>query len=171
MNIGANLQRARKRKNLSQEEAAIKLDVTRQCVSLWENDQTAPTLENLESLSSLYGLSISVLMGQIPFPEDRDDKNAAIEKRKEEERLRKEKKEIDDANKQGIAGMIIGIFSVLLFAAPVLGIVLSIATIALSFNAYRKVKGFKYLAFIIIGIVYLIAGCISTFSGMYLNMF
>lgn len=171
MNIGTNLQRARKRKNLSQEEAAIKLDVTRQCVSLWENDQTAPTLDNLESLSNLYGLSISVLMGQIPFPEDRDDKNTAIEKRKEEERARKEQKEIEDASKQGTIGMIIGILSVLFFAVPVLGMISTIVTITLSFASYKKLKDFRSLAFMIIGLIYLIASILFTFSGAFAHIF
>lgn len=171
MNIGTNLQRARKRKNLSQEEAAIKLDVTRQCVSLWENDQTAPTLDNLESLSNLYGLSISVLMGQIPFPEDRDDKSTALEKRKEEERVRKEQKELDEASKQGVIGMIMGILSMLFFAVPVGGIVITIITISLSFMSYRKLKNFRSLAFLIIGLVYLVAAIIFLFTGAYRNLF
>lgn len=171
MNIGENLQRARKRKNLSQEEAAIKLDVTRQCVSLWENDQTAPTLDNLESLSKLYGLSISVLMGQVPFPEDREDKNAAIERRKEEERLRREQNELNEASKQGATGMILGICSMLFYIVPVVGIVLAIIGLVASFVSHRKLKDFRSLAFIIINLVYLVASFIFTFTGTLFHIF
>lgn len=171
MNIGENLQRARKRKNLSQEEAAIKLNVTRQCVSLWENGQTAPTLDNLESLSNLYGLSISVLMGQVAFPEDREDRNAAIERRKEEERLRKEQSEIEDASRKGVVGMILGICATLFYIIPVVGIVITIIGFITSLLCYRKLKDFRSIVFIIINIVYLIASFIFTFSGTIFNMF
>lgn len=37
MNFGANLQNLRKKHNLSQEQLAEKLDVSRQAVSKWEN--------------------------------------------------------------------------------------------------------------------------------------
>lgn len=67
MNIGQYLIKARKRQGLSQEDVANTLNVSRQSVSLWECDQTVPTLDNLISLSTLYKVSVDVLTGQKDF--------------------------------------------------------------------------------------------------------
>lgn len=47
MTFGEKLTIARKEKNLSQEELAQKLYVTRQAISRWENNSTQPSLEML----------------------------------------------------------------------------------------------------------------------------
>ena len=47
MTFGEKLAIARKEKNLSQEELAQKLYVTRQAISRWENNSTQPSLEML----------------------------------------------------------------------------------------------------------------------------
>ncbi|MGN0805492.1 MAG: helix-turn-helix domain-containing protein [Candidatus Coproplasma sp.] len=50
MTFGEKLTIARKEKNLSQEELAKKLYVTRQAISRWENDTAQPSLEMLSAL-------------------------------------------------------------------------------------------------------------------------
>ena len=67
MEIGQYLIKARKNKSLSQEDVASSLNVSRQSVSLWECDQTIPSLDNLIALSKLYDVSIAVLTGQEKF--------------------------------------------------------------------------------------------------------
>lgn len=62
MTIGERLQTYRKQKNLSQEDLAKKLLVTRQTVSLWETDQTLPTVENLIRLKDIFGVSIDDIL-------------------------------------------------------------------------------------------------------------
>ena len=47
MSFGENLCKARKLKGLSQEDLAFQLNVSRQSVSFWENNQTVPSFENL----------------------------------------------------------------------------------------------------------------------------
>lgn len=47
MTFGEKLTAARKEKNLSQEDLAQRLYVTRQAISRWENDSTQPSLEML----------------------------------------------------------------------------------------------------------------------------
>lgn len=171
MNIGANLQKARKRKNLSQEDAAIKLDVTRQCVSLWENDQTAPTLDNLVSLSNLYGLSISILMGQEPFPEDAIDPQALKEIKEEEIKEQKRKEEIANAEKSRKVGIIIALISAFTFILPGIGIVGPIIALIMCSSSYKQLKDFKSLSFMIISIIYIIASVVAASTGMFLNVF
>ena len=62
MNLGNNLYQARKKKGLSQEDAAEKLGVSRQTISKWETDETLPDIRQAKQLSVLYGLSLDELI-------------------------------------------------------------------------------------------------------------
>ena len=53
----------RTKNNLSQDELAEKVYVTRQAVSRWENGDTVPNTETLKLLSKLFGVSINTLLG------------------------------------------------------------------------------------------------------------
>ena len=55
----------RKKNNLSQEELAEKLFVTRQAVSRWENGETLPSTDILKMISRTFGVSINFLLGQL----------------------------------------------------------------------------------------------------------
>lgn len=48
---------------LSQEQLAEKIFVTRQAVSRWENGETTPNVETLQLLSQLYNVTINTLLG------------------------------------------------------------------------------------------------------------
>lgn len=63
MTIGESIQKYRKAKNMSQEDLGEKLLLTRQTISLWEKDQTAPTLDNLMRLKEIFGVSMDELIG------------------------------------------------------------------------------------------------------------
>lgn len=52
----------RKKNNLSQEELAEKLDVSRQAVSKWERSEASPDTDNLIGLAKIYGLSLDELI-------------------------------------------------------------------------------------------------------------
>ena len=52
MTTGESIQRYRKELGISQEELGQKLMVSRQTISLWETDQTVPTIDTLVRLSS-----------------------------------------------------------------------------------------------------------------------
>ena len=53
----------RTKNNMSQDELAEKVFVTRQAVSRWENGETVPNTETLKLLSNLFGVSINTLLG------------------------------------------------------------------------------------------------------------
>lgn len=53
----------RKKNDLTQDELAEKLFVTRQAVSRWESGETTPNIETLKMLSNLYDVSINTLLG------------------------------------------------------------------------------------------------------------
>lgn len=62
MSLGENLLYLRKKAGLSQEDVAEKLSVSRQTVSKWESDQTAPELIKAKLLSQLYNVSYDYLI-------------------------------------------------------------------------------------------------------------
>lgn len=53
----------RKGLDLSQEEFAAKLSVTRQAVSRWENGETVPNTDMLKIISQTFGVSTDYLLG------------------------------------------------------------------------------------------------------------
>lgn len=60
--IGINIKKIREFNNLSQQEFADKLYVTRQSVSKWENGTIIPDIEKLEKISEIYNISIDSLL-------------------------------------------------------------------------------------------------------------
>lgn len=63
MNIGEKLLSLRKQKNLSQEEVASILNVSRQTVSKWETDQSTPDFDRIVPICELYEISADELLG------------------------------------------------------------------------------------------------------------
>lgn len=57
MDLGEKLYELRKNKNLTQEEVAEKLNVTRQSVSKWETNQSTPDFDKILPLCELYEIS------------------------------------------------------------------------------------------------------------------
>ena len=53
MKIGDKLKKARMDKNMTQEEVAEKIFVSRQSISNWENNKTYPDIGNVIALSDL----------------------------------------------------------------------------------------------------------------------
>lgn len=62
MSIGRNLSILRNEKNISQEELAFKLGVTKQTISDWELDGSTPNSNQIEALSKSLGVSIDKLL-------------------------------------------------------------------------------------------------------------
>ncbi|HEL1762222.1 TPA: helix-turn-helix domain-containing protein [Streptococcus suis] len=62
MNFGQQIKDLRKKKGLTQEQFALKLNVTRQAVSNWENDKNLPDLELLILMSSVFSISLDQLI-------------------------------------------------------------------------------------------------------------
>ncbi len=63
--LSDNIKYYRKKSNLSQEELAEKLGVSRQSVSFWETGQTQPTLDNIIALSRIFNISSDILLGNV----------------------------------------------------------------------------------------------------------
>lgn len=62
MNLGKNLCEARKKQNLSQEDVAFKLKVSRQTVSKWELDESIPNIYETKQMATLYQVTMDELL-------------------------------------------------------------------------------------------------------------
>ena len=71
MNIGNQLYELRKKANLSQEEVASRLNVTRQTISKWETNQSMPDLDKIVPLCELYGISADSLLKGVPEKQEK----------------------------------------------------------------------------------------------------
>ena len=66
------LQMLRKKNNLSQEELAEKIGISRQAVSKWERAEASPDTDNLILLAKLYGVTLDDLLKSesVHFPDE-----------------------------------------------------------------------------------------------------
>ena len=64
MKLNEKIKEYRKIFNLSQEQLAEKLNVSRQVITKWENDEGLPEIGNLKSISKLMGISIDYLLDE-----------------------------------------------------------------------------------------------------------
>jgi transcriptional regulator with XRE-family HTH domain len=58
MEFGETIKKLRKKEGLTQEQFAMKINVTRQAVSNWENNRNLPDLEMLLRMAALFHLSL-----------------------------------------------------------------------------------------------------------------
>ena len=58
MSLGENLQFLRKRNDITQEQLAEKLNISRQSVSKWESDTAFPEMDKLMQLSEMFNCSL-----------------------------------------------------------------------------------------------------------------
>lgn len=64
--IGEKLAALRKENGISQEQLAEKLNISRQAISKWENNETLPDTENLIAIAKLFNISLDNLVGNNP---------------------------------------------------------------------------------------------------------
>ena len=61
MDLGKKILELRKKENLSQEQLAEKMNVTRQTISKWELNETTPDIKQAKKLSRLFKISLDEL--------------------------------------------------------------------------------------------------------------
>lgn len=62
MNFGDNIKKVRTERNLTQQQMADKLLVSRQAVSNWENDRNLPDIEMLINIALTFEVSLDELI-------------------------------------------------------------------------------------------------------------
>ncbi len=72
MSIGEKIMEARRAKNLTQEQLAELLGVTRQSISRWEQNQAYPEMEKIVRLSDILGVSCDYLLKENVTKKDCD---------------------------------------------------------------------------------------------------
>ena len=80
MNLGNKIMTLRKKNNLSQEDLAEKVGVTRQTISKWELEETTPDINQAKKLSVIFNISLDELVNN-------DVNSILIEKVSNTERL------------------------------------------------------------------------------------
>ncbi len=93
MNIGEKLFELRKEKNLSQEDVAEKLNVTRQTVSKWETNQSTPDFDKILPLCELFEIGTEELLTG-KKPEEKVKQEEKFEKTLTKQEVRKKSAEV-----------------------------------------------------------------------------
>ena len=143
---GEKIKAKRRELNLSQEDLADKLFVTRQAISKWENDKATPTMTNLRELSEVFGVDMAYFIGQ------------AVEEKKEVTRDKVEEISDDKRSKGKILGE--GLWDIFIYACLCgLGIFFFSVSYFLFVESYlgKDPKDMPYLVLTIYMIVALIA--------------
>lgn len=78
--IGSVLKIYRKQNQFTQEDVARKLNISRQAISAWENNQSYPDIENLVLLNQLYHVPIEQLIQNLLKKEDDGEKSIVFER-------------------------------------------------------------------------------------------
>lgn len=76
MTFGEKLQLLRKQNGMSQEQLALKLDVSRQAISKWELNNSLPDTENAIQLSQLFCVSLDYLLKDDELIMNHDEKSS-----------------------------------------------------------------------------------------------
>lgn len=80
--VGKRIAQLRKERNLTQEELAKVLGVSRGAVSMWEIDQRTPDPPILQQIANYFGVSVDYLLGRTderrPFLEENRPSNPEI---------------------------------------------------------------------------------------------
>ncbi len=62
--LGQNIRQLRQERGLSQEELGLRIGVSKQSVSNWENGNIMPSIDILLRLSDFFGVSTDLLLGR-----------------------------------------------------------------------------------------------------------
>ncbi|WP_306437945.1 helix-turn-helix transcriptional regulator [Priestia megaterium] len=85
--MGNQLQRLREAKNMSREELAQQINVSRQAVYKWENNKGYPDIQNLLRLSEIYETTIDELIKNDPTLQRKVDNNQDESKELDDEEM------------------------------------------------------------------------------------
>lgn len=144
MNFGEKLFELRKEKNLSQEEVADKLNVTRQTVSKWETNQSTPDFDKIVPICELFGIGTEELLtGKKTETNSTQEQNQTVEEKiPTKEEVRRKSAEVVSTS----VFIYIAAVALLIIAIPVLKInpivVTALFLIIVAWATARMIKHF-----------------------------
>lgn len=104
MSLGENIKRLRKEKNLSQEQLAQMLNVSRQAISKWESGTTYPDISNLVLLRNIFDVTLDNLVMDESENSDKIKNSKTVDNNFEEledhKTLNGECKSLEDENEE-----------------------------------------------------------------------
>lgn len=133
MDLGKKIMTMRNEKNLSQEQLAEKLNVTRQTISNWENGKFYPDIDSLVNLSKFFNVPLDVLLSY-------DDKVLDY---------LKDSTDIVKSNKNILYAVLLNILLIIAFiivgiifneSASIIIIIFTVSIISFSFLFYQIIK-------------------------------
>ena len=133
MDLGKKIMTMRNEKNLSQEQSAEKLNVTRQTISNWENGKFYPDIDSLVNLSKFFNVSLDDLLSY-------DDKVLDY---------LKDSTDIVKSNKNILYAVLLNILLIIAFiivgiifneSASIIIIIFTVSIISFSFLFYQIIK-------------------------------
>lgn len=80
MSLGNRIRSERKKKGYSQEDLAKQIGITRQAIQKWEKDENEPCLNDLVTLSKIFGVSLNYLVDGENEKEGEEPPNSEKEK-------------------------------------------------------------------------------------------
>lgn len=154
MKIGQYIFACRKRKGISQEELASLLEVSRQSISLWETDQTVPTLDKLQAMSKILDVSMDELTGITPIKNENVNQRKQVSKEEIEEYKKKQNKKLEKIT------FYVSLLNIILWRTGPFGIIFSIVCFIFSLISIKQ-KETKYSLYtLIISCVFLFASIV-----------
>ena len=133
MDLGKKIMTMRNEKNLSQEQLAEKLNVTRQTISNWENGKFYPDIDSLVNLSKFFNVSLDVLLSYVDKVLD----------------YLKDSTDIVKSNKNILYAVLLNILLIIAFiivgiifneSASIIIIIFTVSIISFSFLFYQIIK-------------------------------
>ena len=131
MALGQNILELRKKNGLSQEQLGEKVNVTRQTISNWELEETAPNPEQLKLLSKVLNVSVDDLI-------DNDLQNVVLSKVKMTEKQTRTIKKI-------LKGFLIGFITFL-----VIDIIVFIICFFGHYGPFKEIKSESSVSYVIV---------------------
>lgn len=167
MALGEKLTNLRKAKGLSQEQLAEELNLTRQTISKWELNQSAPDIDYLLQLSNFFGVTTDYLI-KGKQPEDIQETNSNLygidHLESKPSNLNKWSFYLGSI---GIGVSLVGIIAFMICSA------LKPHTATVNGMVFKGILGFLYgsntLWFFIVLLVLFIAGCLLAVYGIAKN--
>lgn len=145
MELSKKIQKLRKENNLTQEELAEKLFVTRTAISKWETGRGTPSIESLQQIANFFNVSLDSLLSS--------EEIIYLANNENQENIRNYTKFFEG---------LINILSILGILLPVYKV--KIENIFYSIPLYQ-VKGLKQIIFLICPIILISCGILQLFNN------